>query len=179
MKKLNKGDLSLNPKQISNLNESGYTAVPTSKEDCKTDATCQTHCAQATCPDYSQVDENCKETFATRCLCGGSKNCGDTLGCGTKSGGALCCDTGGTCDNCYPLSQGNNCESKDYIKCDDTIKDCFDSLVCETQFQNCALSKDGEIGEISVCACAVSIGVEGCLISRPCETENITCNGDV
>ena len=30
MKKLNKNDLSLNPKQISNLNESGYTAVPTS-----------------------------------------------------------------------------------------------------------------------------------------------------
>lgn len=184
MKKINKNDLNFKARVVSNLNSGNENAnpaspAPTSKLDCITWTSCPTECEQTNCPNFSEHLRTCDETFATKCLCGDSNDCGDTLGCGTKSGGALCCDTGATCDNCYPLSQGNNCESKDYIKCDDTVKTCFDSVVCETQLQNCAFSNDGEIGEISVCACAVSIGVEGCLISRPCETKNITCNGDV
>lgn len=175
MKKLNKNDLSLNPKQISNLNESGHTAVPTSKADCMTFATCQTHCAQATCPDYSQVDENCKKTFATICLCGGdSDNC-NTLGCGSQTGGGLCCDTGATCNNCGALSQGIGCESAMQV-CEQTVDIC---VVPMTETPTCVVEMSKE-GGASVCACLISEGLNGCN-SGPVLCNNtriIACQGD-
>ena len=177
MKKLNKGDLSLNPKQISNLNESGYTAVPTSKEDCNTDATCQTHCAQATCPDYSQVDENCKETFATRCLCGGNSDKCNTLGCGSQTGGGLCCDTGATCNNCGALSQGIGCESAPQV-CEETVGIC---VVPVTETPTCVIemTKENRAGEISVCACLISDNNDGCNTRLlGCNSRLGACNGD-
>ena len=175
MKKLNKKDLSLDPILVSDLNESKGSGVPTSYEDCRTIETCQTHCAQATCPDYSMDDDRCKETFASRCLCGETKKCGDTLGCGTKSGGALCCDTAATCNNCGPLSQGN-CESA--IQVCETKKD---FCIVETEFcqittkqDTCAIeyTKDNiEDGD----GCIISLGIGGCII----QTKNVMCRGDI
>ena len=164
MKKLNKKDLSLNPRLISDLNDGRIHRGVTNE-------TCQTNCAQATCFDYSKDGGNCDETFATKCLCGGnSKNCGETIGCGTKSGGALCCDSGTTCDNCGVLSQGNNCESKDYIKCDETVETCFKTANCDTIFQDCVMTKDND-GVISECACPISFEPAGC----PLLTKNAKC----
>lgn len=165
MKKIDKRDLSLNPKHISNLNENHSIRVPTSKEDCNTEATCQTHCAQATCPDYSKADENCKETFATVCLCGGNSDVCNTTGCGSQSGGLVCCETGNTCNNCGVLSQDNNCESYDYIKCDETVNACG----AETKQINCIDLTKGNDDAISKCLCQNTLNVNNCnFITRKC-----------
>lgn len=191
MKKINRSDLNLKPKSISNLNSTSEVPMPaspapTSKLDCITWTSCPTECEQTNCPNFSEHLRTCNETFATKCLCGGNtKNCGDTLGCGTKSGGALCCDTGGTCDNCFPLSQGNNCESKDYIKCDETQEiDCVvntqDCII--TRQENCEwqASKDNENDDIkSVCVCLISEGLDRCNTALGCNSRKITCNCDM
>lgn len=180
MKRLNKNDLKLQSKTITDLNNGSGTATPaspppTSKLDCITWTSCATECEQGTCPGYSDHLRTCDETFATKCLCGDSKNCGDTLGCGTKSGGALCCDTGATCDNCGPLSQGN-CES--VIQVCETKKD---FCIVETEFcqittkqDTCAIeyTKDNiEDGD----GCIISLGIGGCII----QTKNVMCRGDI
>lgn len=165
MKKINKKDLDLKIRTVSDLNSGNdivkpASPAPTSKLDCITMTSCVTECEQANCPNYSEHLRTCNETFATRCLCGGdSDNC-NTLGCGSQTGGGICCDTGGTCDNCGQLSVGN-CDSQ--LQVCETEKLCFVSIECETKQPDCYVyTKNGE-GEISVCACMISEGLDECI----------------
>jgi len=182
MKKINKNDLNFKARVVSNLNSGNENAnpaspAPTSKLDCITWTSCPTECEQTNCPDFSEHLRTCDETFATKCLCGGNSNNCNTLGCGSQTGGGLCCDTGATCNNCGALSQGIGCESAPQV-CEETVGIC---IVPATETPTCVIemTKENRAGEVSVCACLISDNNDGCNTRLlGCNSRLGTCNGD-